>query len=178
MCMYLSNAIITKNTESSTIMSTYHLPVTNCGTNLPTFYVSHSLGQSDNSKCVCPTKNVDSYNYPKELIENLITINSFNDLSDNWDGEGAKGFSKYFLKFVSNVVSSLSLQPEIFPLQDGSIQFEFGNVKSKYLEFCISPNKKMNIYKKNIVGNRIREDNLVFSINKVQEEIKWYESTV
>lgn len=70
-----------------------------------------------------------------ELKENIETLVCISKLEDNWDGQGAKQFNKDFIYFLSQIIMNLSIQPDISPLQDGSVVFEFGNVSSNYLEF-------------------------------------------
>lgn len=78
--------------------------VLNCNENkLPIFVTSNSdylilnsSIQNDERNSFCDHQSKESINYSKELISNLITINSFGELLDNWDGEGAKVFLSHF----------------------------------------------------------------------------------
>lgn len=113
---------------------------------------------------------------PEYLEENLDTLRSFLELSDNWDGEGAKGFSVNFINGVCDVIRRLDLQPEIFPLQNGDVQLEYGNVRNKYLEFAISNSGTMKIYKR--VPGKASEtrDNVAFNLENIQKEVEWFGS--
>lgn len=111
-----------------------------------------------------------------ELTENLSILNDFLELEDNWDGEGAKQFNKEFIDFLSQIIMSLSVQPDIFPLQDGRVVFEFGNVRSKYLEFSINDEKYMDIYKKTEDGQRYKYVNVAFTENRFDQEVKWFDN--
>lgn len=122
------------------------------------------------------TKYIMSDKVSQELKENLEILNSFLQLENNRNGEGAKNFSYGFIEFVSNIVSDLNVQPDIFPLENGNIVLEFGNVRSKYLEFEIFPNKKVNLYKKDIFGNRTRHNDMLCTINLIKQQVNWFEN--
>ena len=102
------------------------------------------------------------------MVEQLY---EFLDLEDDWDGEGAKSFNKDFIDFVSAIVMELDIQPDIFPLQDGSIVLEFGNVRNNYLELTLNPTRLLNIYKKDESGNRSRENSIMFSMPRIVQEV-------
>ncbi len=111
-----------------------------------------------------------------ELTENLTILYEFLELQENWDGEGAKSFNKDFIDFLCGIIMDLKIQPDIFPLQDGKVVFEFGNVKNKYLEFSFDCDKHMDIYRKNSDGHRSKETNIAFSKDRFDQEVNWFES--
>lgn len=41
---------------------------------------------------------------------------------DNWNGYGAKAYTEMFMKFASDVVDSLPVEPEVFPLANAGMQ--------------------------------------------------------
>lgn len=98
-------------------------------------------------------------------------MDDFLKLTDNGDGEGACGFSEEFIEFVSNILVHLEIQPDVFPLQNGNIVLEFGNVKNKYLEIIISPQKQMNIYKKDGMGNTEKHSHIPYSLEFINHEL-------
>lgn len=146
------------------------------------FYISDLQDNSDNQKYKKNTYTNISVNKEQggtmslELTENLAVLHDFLELEDNWDGEGAKQFNKEFIDFLSQIIMNLSVQPDIFPLQDGRVVFEFGNVRSKYLEFSINDEKFMDIYKKTKDGQRYKYVNVAFTENRFDQEVKWFDN--
>lgn len=111
-----------------------------------------------------------------ELTENLAILHEFLELQDDWDGEGAKSFNRDLIDFLCGLIMDLEIQPDIFPLQDGKVVFEFGNVKSKYLEFSFNHDKHMDVYKKSSDGHRVKDINIAFSKERFDQEVNWFES--
>lgn len=109
-----------------------------------------------------------------KLKENVKILKNFLRITENWDGEGAKSFSNDFIEFISSVIMNFEIQPDIFPLQNGSIVLEFGNVKNKYLEIAISPEKRIDIYKKDGTGNNVKRSNIPYNLNFIKQEVNWY----
>lgn len=105
-----------------------------------------------------------------KLAKNIDKINKFTLLSE---GEYF-GLDIELSKKVISLLKSLKQQPEIFIIGDGSIQLEYGNSQSgNYLEFCITPENKMDVYKvKN--GVKHEECGAVFDLNHIEEEIKCF----
>lgn len=112
----------------------------------------------------------------KEKVENLIFLNSLREYGENWDGEGALPFSEELIYAIEKTIIQLRLQPEIFPLQDGGIQLEYGNVKGKYLEFEIYLDN-VNVYKISEEHKRSRYS-FEFDFDKITREVNWFENRV
>ena len=53
--------------------------------------------------------------------EKLEEIGSF---KDNWNGYGAEAYSEMFIKFASDTIDMLPVEPEVFPIANGGIQLE------------------------------------------------------
>lgn len=146
------------------------------------FYISDLQDNSDEQKYEKITYTNITVNKEQggtmsiELTENLSVLHDFLELEDNWDGEGAKQFNKAFIDFLSQIIMNLTIQPDIFPLQDGRVVFEFGNVRSKYLEFSIDSEKHMDIYKKDEEGQRFKDINVAFTESRFEQEVKWFEN--
>lgn len=106
----------------------------------------------------------------QKLIKNINKIDKFTLLSE---GE-YYGLDIKLSKKIISLLKSLKQQPEIFIIGDGSIQLEYGNSQSgNYLEFCITPENKMDVYKvKN--GVKHEECDAVFDLNRIEEEIKCF----
>lgn len=62
------------------------------------------------------------------------------ELQDNWNDNGAKKFSDKLIVKCYSILFGLPVLPEIFPVADGSIQFEYEKNDGSYLEFCIFEN--------------------------------------
>lgn len=81
-------------------------------------------------------KNEDASYINSESFESLSKIDSFAKFQYNWNSYGAQPFSKAVLDNAKKTIMSLCYQPEIFPVADGSIQFEYDRGKS-HLEMQI-----------------------------------------
>lgn len=66
-------------------------------------------------------------------------------MQDNWNGYGAKQFSKNLITRLSKIISILDTQPEIFPTGAQSIQLEYEN-DNAYLEFEIYESGEIKAY--------------------------------
>lgn len=109
-----------------------------------------------------------------EYLENIATLNSFLDLEENWDGEGAHTFNNQLITQLSQLLKTLKIQPDIFPLQNGAIVFEYGNVKEKYLEIVFYPTNHIDIYQKDITGKSIKKLHEPYTQDKIHEVINNY----
>ena len=69
-----------------------------------------------------------------ELLENLEKLESFLNLPENWNGNGAKPFSFELINYVIEILCRLPKQPQIFPTAENSIQLEYDNPDGSYLE--------------------------------------------
>ena len=65
---------------------------------------------------------------------NQKKISEIRDLPDNWNENGALGFSDEILNMLCQILEKLSVQPQIFPTARDSIQLEFENNYGDYLE--------------------------------------------
>ena len=83
----------------------------------------------------------------KKKEENLQKLQEIASLKDNWNENGAKCFSKFLMEKTFMIVESLDRQPEIFPTAGDSIQLEYDGINGAYLEFQITEDKMVEVYK-------------------------------
>jgi hypothetical protein len=81
----------------------------------------------------------------KRYTENVEKLKRISELKDNWNENGAKAFPKSQIEKVSNILTYLDNQPEIFPTACDSIQLEFDNGKN-HLEIEIFNNDNAETY--------------------------------
>lgn len=74
------------------------------------------------------------------LQENIVKLHLFGDLKTDWNGYGAKPFTKRLFQICADILRKLDYQPEVFPTGRNTIQFEY-NKDEEYLEFEIGENK-------------------------------------
>lgn len=81
---------------------------------------------------------------------NIEKLLSFEQLQDNWNGYGAKSFSRQLIQKCLLIIKNdkLIYQPDIFPTGRQSVQFEYENDES-YLEFEIFESSIGCLYMKN-----------------------------
>lgn len=82
-------------------------------------------------------------------------LQKINELSDNWNGYGAKPVSKEVIQEVRRIVSQLDYQPEVFPLSDNEIQLEFDGPDQSYMEIVIGTKDLANVFIMDAKGNEI-----------------------
>lgn len=66
---------------------------------------------------------------------------AISELQDNWNDNGAQKFSDKLIVKCYSILYKLPVLPEIFPVADGSVQFEYKKSDGSYLEFDISENE-------------------------------------
>ena len=76
-------------------------------------------------------------NKAKEKLEQI------RQYKDNWNGFGAKAYTEMFMKFASDVVDSLPVEPEVFPLANAGMQLIIDS-RDK-INVCISLNEDFTI---------------------------------
>jgi len=82
-------------------------------------------------------KTIKGYERYDRREENLNELASFSELKFNWFGHGAEPFSKDVISQATSVIEMLTVQPEVFPALDGTIQFDFTNFEDFYFEVSI-----------------------------------------
>ena len=85
------------------------------------------------------------------LLENLKkamwTINEFYDLAEGWNGYNADRINENVIEFAKSLIKKIPVIPDIFPTNNGNIQFQFENSQGDYFECELLPNRKINFYK-------------------------------
>ena len=80
-------------------------------------------------------------------MNNLIArLNSFRDLSANWNGNGAPKLSEKLYPIAESIISGLDYSPNIYPTARDSIQFEYEKYP-KYLSFEIFPDDSVKVFR-------------------------------
>jgi hypothetical protein len=77
---------------------------------------------------------------------NLVLLDSFCALPDNWNGNSATKFDSKFVEHVKSIVIKLEVSPKTFPTGRGSIQLEYEKKNGDYIEFEIFPNNTINFF--------------------------------
>lgn len=80
---------------------------------------------------------------PFNKRESLKRLEEISNLSDGWNDSEARSFPSEFLIYVRGILSSLEIDPDIFPTARGSIQLEYNNTSGDYLEFEIFADGKI-----------------------------------
>ncbi len=118
-------------------------------------------------------KSEDASYINSESFESLSKIDSFAKFQNNWNSYGAQPFSKAVLDNAKKTIMSLCYQPEIFPVADGSIQFEYDRGES-HLEMQIFEDH-IETYSVDDNGNE-KEFTDVFDVKTIKEMVdRFYE---
>lgn len=92
------------------------------------------------------------------LLHSYQKISEIRCLEDNWNGNGAPGFSSQLLDSVLSIVEKLTRQPSIFPTARESIQLEYENNVGDYLEFELFEGGRLKKFFYSHDGKMITED--------------------
>lgn len=100
----------------------------------------------------------------KEVNSSLKRLKDIEKLEANWNGYGAKPFSAALIhKCERIIVSSLSVQPSIYPTGRNSIQFQYELKDRSYLEFEIFEDKTMCLQVPERIYSKAKEETLTVS---------------
>lgn len=55
-------------------------------------------------------------------------------MKENWNGNGAPGFSSSLMDRIEALINELNIQPEIFPTALSTIQLEYDNSRKDHME--------------------------------------------
>lgn len=116
--------------------------------NVIPFVVSHNSNVTVSSK---------GFSVSKEKGKNLEKLNKINQLTDNWNGYGAKPISNEIIQEVRTIITELNYQPEIFPLPDNEIQIEFDGPNHSYMEIHIGTKDLVNAFVIDSSGDEVEK---------------------
>lgn len=141
------NSTITKYNKASPIMKLVAIATIGASFTFPNFVSTNVMPLEHNSSLYAYNSgdNITSY-FPKEAVstmklnENIQRIEQIKTLTENWNGYGANSFSTQLLERVKSIIMNLSIQPDIFPTAQNSIQLEYEKDDGEYLEFEIFEN--------------------------------------
>ena len=97
----------------------------------------------------------------------LVKLFEMKDLEENWNGNGAGGFSANLLSFVRDVILNLSVEPAVFPTARDSIQLEYENDAGDYLEFELFENGRIKMFAFDHAGKSVSKDMGIDELNQV-----------
>ena len=73
-------------------------------------------------------------------------LQAISELSDNWNDNGASGFSMHLINLARDFLCALPFEPGVFPTARDSIQFEYENSRGDYLEFEIFDDGSLKVF--------------------------------
>lgn len=120
----------------------------------------------------------------QSLLENLkkamLTINEFYDLEEGWNGYNANKINEKVIEFAKSLIKKIPVIPDIFPTNNGNIQFQFENSQGDYFECELLPDQKINFYRELANGKYcegeidfIQESDLFFEQLSTFEDDIW-----
>lgn len=103
---------------------------------------------------------------------NLEKIKEINKFECNWNSYDAKKFDKKYLDYIKDILNIIDeeFQPEIFPLANGYVQFEW-NINDLYIEIEIYDNYEISIYYEIEDNKDSLENGINLKLNNKQELI-------
>ncbi len=113
----VNKVILTVGIIATSTMPTYNSVVTNDKRN-NVITINNSTNNTTRL-----LKNNDSFNLDK-LKSNKQRLNSFKSFSKNWNNYDADSIAENVYDIVNNLLTKLTIQPQIFPTGRGSIQIE------------------------------------------------------
>jgi len=97
-----------------------------------------------------------TYLFGKDKITNLKRLSEIENLSDNWNDNGASKIPAGVVKYVRKLLMGIEFQPEIFPTACDAIQLEWENNRDEYLEMEILEDS-VNVFQIDSEGNEIQK---------------------
>ena len=127
------------------------------------------------------TKSLDSVSiaisYTASMHRNLAKLEHFASLKENWNGYGAKPFSRKLLDTAEGIIRGLSRQPEIFPTADDSIQMEYEKVDGGYLEIQLTDSDLYDVFLMECEDSEGENFSIKADIKSINEQVrKFYAS--
>ena len=101
------------------------------------------------------SEHYNNVNSESDMIDNIEFLREIGKYEDNWDDEGASAFGSDFIQGIKDLVSAMTIQPDIGPTGRGSIDFEYGSRRNgqKYLCFEIyERDRSVHVYWKDESG--------------------------
>lgn len=118
-------------------------------------------------------------NYPDMIKDISLREVNFNRLDEflswdnNWNGYGASAFNKDLINYAKELIALIDedIQPEVFPTQGSSIQFEWNSGVSEsftnfYFELELLKNDIFNVFYILNNGLEMKKDEFIIHINK------------
>ena len=84
--------------------------------------------------------------------DNLKKLVQISELEDNWNGNGASGFSKELVSHVRSIITMLKIQPEVFPTAYNTLQLEYDKPNGDHMEIDIQSEKVAEVFEINSQG--------------------------
>lgn len=94
--------------------------------------ISYSLSGYNVDESLC--SGIDNVIIDEEKMYNLKKLDQIAMLKDGWNGNKANAFDTELISKVRSVLTSLKIQPEVFPTACDSIQIEYEKEDGSYLE--------------------------------------------
>lgn len=88
----------------------------------------------------------------KRLDNNLHKLARIANYADNWNGYGAKPFPPALIEKARTLITSLQLQPELFPTANDSLQIEWEKSNGEYLEIQVTLSDRWEVFQMTLEG--------------------------
>lgn len=151
--------VVSHNNEETNIYTSF--------LNKPSIYVNMP-GYSNNDNI---NAGIETLIISDEKLDNLKKIETIASLTDNWNENGARAFSKTLMDKVRNLVMLLEFQPEIFPTACDSLQLEYDKADGAHMEIELTEDKSAEIFYVSSAGDEnIR--NIEASAERINEAVR------
>ena len=115
---------------------------------------------SQGMSCTLPAYNMDKnvHEGPDRVVINsekmlsLKKLSQIASLEDGWNGGNAKAFDGELISKVREIITSLEIQPEIFPTACDLIQAEYEKADGSYLEIAMDLEDVWRVFEVNKAG--------------------------
>lgn len=114
---------------------------------------------------------VDNMVINEEKIYNLQKLEQIEKLTENWNGNGAKAFSKNLIARVRELIIFLAMQPEVFPTACDSLQLEYDKADGSHLEIEIPEEGEAEIFSINSNGDE-KISNVEVKVSLIDKVVK------
>lgn len=96
--------------------------------------------------------------YPDVKSFNLAKLDVIRDLQPGWNGNQAPAFAETLIRKVRDLLTHLTIQPQIFPTALATVQLEYDNARRDHMEIEIGESDTAEVFCVSYDGRETFED--------------------
>ena len=137
---------------------------------IPTKYIMNNSNMFENN-ITSNLKEKDSNKKMTGYNNNIIKLEELRGLDNGWDNDDAIKIDVSIIDKLGIILRDLRVQPEIFPLVNGNIQFEYEEEDGRYLEFETVDINNINVFKLDS-NDKTTTKEIKFNLEDILKEVE------